>query len=86
VDFKRKGYAKLYLHRITVELSRCESPLLYGIQDGRSQDRITFDQTTQYITTRMRGGLISMTFSGNDLGSFARLGYVRYRYSPQGRR
>jgi len=46
----------------------------------------TFDQTTQFITTRMRGGLISMTFSGNDLGSFARLGYVRYRYSPQGRR
>jgi len=46
----------------------------------------TFDQTTQYITTRMRGGLISMMFSGSDLGSFSRLGYVRYRYSPQGRR
>jgi len=55
-----------------------DTPVIHG--------PFTFDHTTQYITTRMRGGLISMTFSGNDLGSFARLGYVRYRYSPQGRR
>lgn len=44
------------------------------------------DETTQYISTRFRGGLVSITFSGSDLGSFSRLGYVRYRFSPQGRR
>ena len=44
------------------------------------------DETTQYISTRFRGGLVSITFSGSDLGTFSRLGYVRYRFSPQGRR
>ena len=42
--------------------------------------------TTEYISTRFRGGLVSITVSGNDIGSFSRLGYIRYRYSPQGRR
>lgn len=46
----------------------------------------TFDQSTKFISTRMRGSLMGLTFSGSDLGSFSRLGYVRYRYSPQGRR
>jgi hypothetical protein len=43
-------------------------------------------QATKFISTRVRGGLISFTVSGSDLGSFFRLGYVRYRYSAQGRR
>jgi hypothetical protein len=41
---------------------------------------------TEYISTRFRGGLVSITVSGNDIGSFSRLGHVRYRYSGQGRR
>jgi len=55
-----------------------DTPLQYG--------PYTVTQATQYLTTRFRGGLVSITFSGNDLGSFSRLGYVRYRYSAQGRR
>ena len=43
-------------------------------------------QATQYISTRFRGGLISMTVESEDLDSFWRLGHVRFRYSPQGRR
>lgn len=43
-------------------------------------------ESTKYISTRFRGGLVSVTVSGNDIGSFSRLGYIRYRYSPQGRR
>jgi hypothetical protein len=43
-------------------------------------------EATQFLSVRMRGGLISITVSGSDLGSFSRLGYVRYRYSAQGRR
>lgn len=46
----------------------------------------TVDQTTQYISTRFRGGLMSITVSGNDLGSFSRLGHVRFRYGEAGRR
>lgn len=44
------------------------------------------DENTEYISVRFRGGLMSITSSGSDLGSFARLGYCRYRWSPQGRR
>jgi hypothetical protein len=46
----------------------------------------TVTQSTEYISTRFRGGLMSITVSGSDLGSFSRLGYVRYRYAPSGRR
>jgi hypothetical protein len=55
-----------------------DTPRVYG--------PYTVTQATQFITTRMQGGLMSIDISGSDLGSFARLGYVRFRYSPQGRR
>ena len=42
--------------------------------------------TTQYISVRFRGGLMSITVSSSDIGSFWRLGKVRYRYAPSGRR
>jgi len=81
-DFKFGEFGQAQTAQIQVTFSVVnfpgDTPVIHG--------PFTFDHTTQYITTRMRGGLISMTFSGNDLGSFARLGYVRYRYSPQGRR
>jgi hypothetical protein len=41
--------------------------------------------STQYISPRFRGRLVSMTFSSNDLGSFWRLGNIRYRYQEDGR-
>jgi hypothetical protein len=55
-----------------------DTPVQYG--------PYTVTQATEYLTTRFRGGLVSITISGDDLGSFSRLGYVRYRYSAQGRR
>lgn len=55
-----------------------DTPVQYG--------PYTVTQATEYITTRFRGGLISITISGDDLGSFSRLGYIRYRYSANGRR
>jgi hypothetical protein len=44
------------------------------------------DQATQFLSTRFRGGLMSITASGSDLGSFSRLGYCRFRYGEAGRR
>lgn len=41
---------------------------------------------SQYISTRLRGRMMSITVSSNDLGSFFRLGKIRYRYSAAGRR
>jgi len=43
-------------------------------------------EATQYLSTRFRGGLVSITCSGSDLDSFARIGHIRYRFSAQGRR
>lgn len=55
-----------------------DTPTVYG--------PYAVDQNTQYISTRFRGGLMSITISGNDLGSFSRLGHVRFRYGEAGRR
>lgn len=43
-------------------------------------------QATRFLSTRFRGGLMSITASGADLGSFSRLGYCRFRYGEAGRR
>ncbi len=40
----------------------------------------------QFISTRFRGRQMSFTISGNDLGTFVRLGMIRYRWRPMGRR
>ena len=45
-----------------------------------------FTQATEYISTRCRGRYVAMKFSGNDVGSFWRLGRTQFRYAPDGRR
>ena len=42
-------------------------------------------QATQFLTTRIRARLISMKVSSNDVGTFWRLGDLRYRFQPDGR-
>jgi len=42
-------------------------------------------QATQYISPRFRGRLVSIAISSGDLGSFWRLGAMRYRVSPDGK-
>jgi hypothetical protein len=42
-------------------------------------------QATQYFNTRLRGRLVSIRISSNDLGSFWRLGAIRYRFSQDGK-
>jgi hypothetical protein len=46
----------------------------------------TVTQATEYISVRFRGRQMSITVSSSDFGSFWRLGRVRYRYAPAGRR
>jgi hypothetical protein len=43
-------------------------------------------QATEILSVRFRGRQMSITVSSADLGSFWRLGRVRYRYAPSGRR
>jgi hypothetical protein len=41
---------------------------------------------TEILSVRFRGRQMSITVASSDLGSFWRLGRVRYRYAPSGRR
>lgn len=76
-EFGQAQTAQVYLTFNVVNFPG-DTPIPYG--------PYLVDQSTQYISTRFQGGLMSITVSGSDLGSFVRLGYVRFRYSPQGRR
>jgi hypothetical protein len=46
----------------------------------------TVTQQTEYIGVRFRGRQMSITVASSDIGSFWRLGRVRYRYASAGRR
>lgn len=50
-----------------------------------TQGPYTFTQATNFIEPRMRGRLFSMRIEGLDVGSFVRLGLMRYRSCPDGR-
>jgi len=42
-------------------------------------------KNTQYISTRIRNRLLSIEISSNDVGTFWRVGNMRYRFQPDGR-
>lgn len=42
-------------------------------------------QATQYFNTRLRGRLVSIRISSSDLGSFWRIGALRYRFAQDGK-
>jgi hypothetical protein len=54
-----------------------DAPVSYG--------PYTFTQSTQYFTPRFRGRLVSMTIGSADVGSFWRMGRMRYRFAPAGK-
>jgi hypothetical protein len=43
-------------------------------------------QATEYLSVRLRGRLMSVTVQSADLGSFWRIGSIKYRFNPMGRR
>lgn len=45
----------------------------------------TVNQGTQFVTPRFRARLVSIRVESNDVGSFWRLGNIRYRYQPDGK-
>jgi hypothetical protein len=54
-----------------------ETPIVYG--------PYTLTQATKFITPRFRGRLVSIKVESSDIGSFWRLGNMRYRFQPDGR-
>jgi hypothetical protein len=55
-----------------------DTPIQYG--------PYTVTQATEYLGVRFRGRLMSVTVLSADLGSFWRIGSIKYRYAPSGRR
>lgn len=55
-----------------------DTPTVYG--------PYTVTQATEYLFVRFRGRLMSITVASADVGSFWRLGLIKYRYGPAGRR
>lgn len=45
----------------------------------------TLSSAIQYVTPRFRGRLVSIKFESNDVGTFWRLGAMRYRATPDGK-
>lgn len=54
-----------------------DTPSIYG--------PYPFTSATEFIPVRFRGRQMSMTVASSDLGSFWRIGRVRYRFAPDGR-
>lgn len=54
-----------------------QAPIAYG--------PYTLTQATTYITPRLRGRLVSIKIESNDIGSFWRIGNIRYRFQPDGK-
>jgi len=54
-----------------------DTPIQYGPYN--------MTQQTEYLSVRIRGRLMSVALSSNDVGTFWRLGAIRYRYQPDGR-
>lgn len=64
--------------------------ITFNVADYPSDTPQTFGpfamtSTTGYLTPRFRARLMSMTIGSSDIGSFWRIGLIRYRYSPDGR-
>jgi hypothetical protein len=81
-DFKFGEFGQPQAAQIQMTFNVVNFPGDVPVQHGP----FTVTEATKYIATRIRGGLVSITVSGEDMDSFSRLGYVRYRYSAQGRR
>jgi hypothetical protein len=45
----------------------------------------TVNQNTQFVTPRLRARLVAIKIESSDLGSFWRVGNIRYRYQPDGK-
>jgi len=54
-----------------------QTPIAYG--------PYTMTQNTTFITPRMRGRLVSIKIESNDVGSWWRIGNIRYRLQPDGK-
>lgn len=58
----------------------------YPNQPIKTQGPYSVSSTTQWVNSRLRGRLVSMKIASADLGSFWRLGGIKFRGAPDGKR
>jgi hypothetical protein len=80
-DFKWGQYSQAQTANVQISFYVVDypgdTPTVYG--------PYTVTQATEYFYTRFRGRLVSVKISSADLGSFWRIGQVRYRFAPDGK-
>lgn len=81
-DFKYGTYSGAADASVQITLYSVMYP---GDNNVRTYGPYTVNASTTKVVTRLRGRQMSMKVSGSDLGSFARLGRIRYRWAPAGR-
>ena len=59
----------------------------FAAYPGDTPTSITYQMTeqTQYLTPRVRARLVQIEISSNDVGTFWRLGGIRFRFQPDGK-
>lgn len=57
----------------------------YAGQTPKSTPTFNVDQTTTYVTPRFRGRLTSLKLESSDVGTFWRIGNIRYRFQQDGK-
>jgi hypothetical protein len=57
----------------------------YAGQTPKAYGPFTMTQATTFLTPRFRGRLVSVKIESNDIGSFWRLGQIRYRVQQDGK-
>lgn len=80
-DFKYGSYAGPSNAAIQITLYS----VMYPGGTERTYGPYTVTSTSTQIVTRLRGRQMAIEVSGSDLGSFARLGRVRFQWAPAGR-
>ena len=71
----------------TTDYPAVEVPGGSGARPGeRVYGPFTVTQATQFINTRMRGRFWRCRIESNDQGTFWRLGKIKFRWGPSGRR
>lgn len=81
-DMRWGTYAGSENAQVSIVVNAVETP---G-QDPIEYGPFLVNKQTQYVDCRIRAKQISLTLSSSDTGSFWRLGLVRFRYAPDGRR
>lgn len=57
----------------------------YAGQTPTTYGPYSVTQASEYFYTRFRGRLVAVKIASSDLGSFWRIGAIRYRYAPDGK-